>query len=1027
MKHLTCIAAAILAALAVEPRFAAGQPVAGAATGPVATNPTTTQAATKPATAPATTKPTSAPAGGGLLAMSFKGMSVEQLGAFFSDSFGKPVMVSDQIKTKKITLVSRKKHPLKDVLFLVRLALLDQGVIVEELPKVIRIRPVAEIMKTRPPTVTADKSVAAMLLEDPLRIVAKEFALKHYDARNMLALLRPMLTFNIALIDPNAGKLVITDTVSVLATIERVVANLDVSGTARARTEIIRLKHGDVTEIVEIVRWQIAGQLGAGIKDITVVAPSVAGAEKGPDKPSSPPSDRHGRGGLEVAPSSPPSPPSPSRRAGTGVTTVRGTKTPITLVPNVARNWIIVVAPSEMMDRITALILALDKDRPKTEDKGYDLVDIKHLTVKNVTQQIQQTINAIPNMELRQTTQVVAFGSAKKIIIFGSRSGRDLVRAILADLDQEGAQKRIRETFTLEHADAEEMADRIDTLFSAMVVSYKSSYSTSYRRSEDAAQITVVPDKRRNAVTVITDRDTMDEIRKLIAEEDIAIDPGMVKPKVYALRHADVGEVNDLLKNMFAAKDRRRSSWWWDDEPEETTGVGRLHGQFSFQIMPGANKLIVNTKNQANYKVIDELILELDQPQQAGLPMVIELKYANAEDLCEQLNALLAEPGTLARITRAQRGLSDAKRTSPRGGGNAGGAPPDNPRGGAPPPDPGTFPMWWQSFKRPADQVPTSNLIGKIRFVPVYRRNCLMVLAPEGFKKPIAELVEQMDQPGRQVMIKARIGEIQHEDQTTLGLRIASDPSILPPADTAVGVAGTGAYSDTVFRGTTIFGVNARLSALINMLLKEFKLTILLEPTITTSDNEAAEYFDGQDVPVQTGVRGSAEGTSTITDIAYEEVGTRLRVRPHITQTGGVDLVINLEISRIVPGSTALGNFIFDRREVTTHVIVQDGQTIMLSGIIRQENFEDVRKVPLLGDIPLLGVVFRSVDNGVRNRELVVFITPHVIDTEAAAAKMMKGPLKSIDRIKRALPDSKSNGGDDDATDKKVPDEDGDD
>ena len=347
---------------------------------------------------------------------------------------------------------------------------------------------------------------------------------------------------------------------------------------------------------------------------------------------------------------------------------------------------------------------------------------------------------------------------------------------------------------------------------------------------------------------------------------------------------------------------------------------------------------------------------------------------------------------------------------------------PNTSGGATPAPDPGTFPMWWQSFKRPTDQVPTSNLIGKIRFVPVYRRNCLMVLAPEGFKKPIAELVEQMDQPGRQVMIKARIGEIQHEDQTTLGLRIASDPSILPPADTALGIGATGVYADTVFGGTTTFGVNARLSALIHMLVKEFSLKILLEPTITTSDNEAAEYFDGQDVPVQTGVRSSSEGTSTITDIAYEEIGTRLRIRPHITQTGSVDLVINLEISRIVPGSTALGNFIFDRREVTTHVIVQDAQTIMLSGIIRQEKFEDVRKVPLLGDLWLLGKLFRSTDKGIRNRELVVFITPHVISTEAAAAKMMKKPLDSIKRIEGELGDPKSSG-----DDEKAPHRDGDD
>ena len=140
-----------------------------------------------------------------------------------------------------------------------------------------------------------------------------------------------------------------------------------------------------------------------------------------------------------------------------------------------------------------------------------------------------------------------------------------------------------------------------------------------------------------------------------------------------------------------------------------------------------------------------------------------------------------------------------------------------------------------------------------------------------------------------------------------------------------------------------------------------------------------------------------------MTEIDYEEIGTRIRVRPHITTKGSVDLLINLEISRIVPGSTALGNFIFDRREVTTHVIVQDAQTIMLSGIIRAEQFDEVRKVPLLGDLPWIGKLFRSIDKGTRNRELVVFITPRVMSTVEDVDAHMKRPRETLNRIEGAI------------------------
>ncbi len=154
---------------------------------------------------------------------------------------------------------------------------------------------------------------------------------------------------------------------------------------------------------------------------------------------------------------------------------------------------------------------------------------------------------------------------------------------------------------------------------------------------------------------------------------------------------------------------------------------------------------------------------------------------------------------------------------------------------------------------------------------------------------------------------------------------------------------------------------------------------------------------------MQTEARTSAEGTQTVTEIDYEEVGTRVRVRPHITVNGSVDLMINLEISRIVPGSTALGNFIFDRREVTTHVIVRNGQTIMLSGIIRQEEFNEVRKVPLLGDVPLIGVLFRSVDKGTRNRELVLFITPRVMGTPEEVEAAMQKPRETLNKIEESM------------------------
>lgn len=962
-----------------------------------------TAPAISPAASPAaesglSTGPASSPATGPTRdegeAVSFSGMGMEQVANYLSEKLGKPVLVSDSVKSKQITVISKQKLPQAEAIALLRQAMLAQDIMLDEQPTLIRIRPMSEAMQANLLRVPAEQRAAD--LPDSFQVVTKEFFIRHCAVAKMVSVVQPMLSgFGHILTDPDARKVVVTDSVANLVRIEKVVEGMDVATAEPTVTEIIVVEHGDAAEIISIVRWLIAGRMSIPVTEITT-ASGASGAGQSP-------------GGSRNSPSPTPmgmNMPSGPRPGGTpGATTPTATqiepnRTPVTLMPHISRNWIIVVAPADLLPQIRQWVNELDK--PRDAEKEYELLEVRYADINDVARQIEQTLRAMPAAEVRDTTHVVPFGQSKKLIVFGSRSGRRIVTDLLAQLDGEDAEKRIRRTFQLQYANAEEMAERIESLFSNLEVTYKSTYYTSYSRTNDQARLTVVPDKRRNTVTVLTDSATIQEIEKLIEEEDRPIDIGDVKPKVYELQYADPGEIHSLLTEMFSGKDNSSRSFWdmyFGSSSTEVKPIGRLLGQFTFQVMASSNKLIVNSTSAANYQVIDELIAELDQPQRAGLPVIIELKYANAEDLCEQLNAMLAEPGTLASVRRADRGLADYRRY-----GDAGrtGQQPQNPQQEARAENADEMTFWWQSFRPPQDQVPSSNLIGRIRIVPVYRRNALMVLSPESYKEPVMEMIAELDQPGRQVMIRSRIGEIQHDGQTTLGLRIASDPSILGQADSAIGGSARAAY-EGVFGSTLILNANANVAALLNMLIRDFGLRVMLEPTLTTSDNEASEYFDGQDVPVQTQVRQSAEGTSTVTDIKYEQVGTRIRVRPHITQNGNVDLMINLEVSRIVPGTSALGNFIFDRREVTTHVIVNSGQTIMLSGIIRQEDFEEVHKAPLLGDLPLIGKLFRSIDKGKSNREMVIFITPVVMSTSEEIDREMAEPLRVLDRVQESL------------------------
>ena len=949
-------------------------------------------AAGKPTTTPAAAKKKAEE-----IPLAFNGVPVVQICKFLNEKKGKPVIPDESIKAKKITVVHTKKMPLEEALMILAEALRQSGIIIEESEHIIFLRPIKDAKKARLRVVGPEENVSA--IKDKSMMVDKVFLIKHYDVLRLKDVIVPMLpAYGHITADSGTRKLVITETVGSLERIERIIANLDVETADETVKEIFKIKQGDASEIISILRPLIQGSVGKRPGSVS----SSSGSSSVRVSGSSP-----SRSGSPRPPGSSGKPSPPGAPAGTAsVVFVEGSKAPVMLMAEVSRNWIIAVAPPQVMKQIREWITRLDV-APERE-KDFEMIPVQFVDIDEAAEQIMRTIESIPSEEFKKSIRVVPFLQARKLIVFGSERGRALVRELLEKIDDETSGAKITREFQLHYDDADKVAEKIDALFSGRRLSYRSFFGESYRYDSRAPKIKVVQDNRRNSITVITDAKTMEQVEKLIAEWDKPIAEGEVRPKVYLLKYQDPQEMKKLLTEMFTTS-RRMEGPWYDSRVVESTPVGRLADQFSFQVLPNSNMLIVTSKNVANYAVTDALIKELDRPQEAGLPVIVELKYANAEDLAEQLNSLLSLPGTLAEITRVDRTFTTGKEKK-RLSTSAGPSPSPSAPGGQRTPA-NRMPFWWQKEPHRPDTSPASNMVGKIRFVPVARRNALMALSPESYRQPIQELIERLDQPSMQVAIHAYIGEVEHDDVTTLGLRVAADPSILNDPrlfDSAIS-GGINAKYEGIFGGrggTTTLSASVNVSVLLQLLMKTYDLNILFEPTLYTKDNQEAMFFDGQDVPVQASVKESAEGTSQTRSFEYTEVGTRLRIRPHITSDGLVDLKINLEVSRIVPGQSTLGNFIFDRRETTTHVVVDDGQWIMLSGIIRQEDFEEVRKVPLLGDLPLIGPLFRSIDKAKRNRELVAFIRPRVTYNPKETQSDSEEKLPVLRGLKKRLDDS---------------------
>jgi general secretion pathway protein D len=371
----------------------------------------------------------------------------------------------------------------------------------------------------------------------------------------------------------------------------------------------------------------------------------------------------------------------------------------------------------------------------------------------------------------------------------------------------------------------------------------------------------------------------------------------------------------------------------------------------------------------------------------------VVLKYADCEALCDQLNSIFNEAGTPTTIQRSTRGLSSYSADTQGGavtessnGGNSGSSNPSSSQ----------ITPWWTRQRQDTTQLPPSNLIGKVRFIPVQRSKSILVLAPLKYHDDLIKMIDELDLPGMQVMIKAVIVEVDLKDNSSLGIRFASD-------STALGSAGINSVnfindlqsiersSDSTLSGTTLtngnrLSVGANVNALVDLLVEKMNGRVLNQPTLWTKDNEEAIFVKGQKVAFLASDQTNTTNLSSVSrSYTYDNVGVTLRARPNITPEKAVDITINLNISEIestlINGQNTRKNL-----DATTHMIVSDGQTIMMGGIIFQNDQKTVDKVPLLGDIPIVGAVFSHTSTALTNSELLVFITPYVFDEKMRLA-----------------------------------------
>lgn len=607
--------------------------------------------------------------------------------------------------------------------------------------------------------------------------------------------------------------------------------------------------------------------------------------------------------------------------------------------------------------------------------------------------------------------KIAVDANTNQIVLQGTVGLAKRVQELIARLDEPTFVDVQTRTFTLRYADAQTIADAITTLFEASGTGSttagrnvrqpqprgrqpnQGAGSTEIVNTSEQLRVVTLP--QLNQITVSAEPDIMEQIRNLIVGYwDQPLETDDKSPiRIYSLRYADPIQVRDVLQVMLegASSATRGRTGGAARGGAVTAGAGgesaadvAVANIFRFEALVDERKLMVVSRTPANFVWLDEVINELDQPTEVGAPILIPLRFANAVEVSEQLNAILAEAGSNVAIddqatglTRGDVGASSivegGARSGASGAGGAGGA-------GAQQSEI-TFP--WGSGRQLEGRSPESSIIGKVRIVPIIRQNAIMVLAPPVFQLAVKEMVENLDKAGRQVLISAVICAVDLQDDFAFGLRVSPDGIVTALSDNALGgtIGFEGSRESTSgFFDMSLLNVNVNVSAVLQAINQKTNVRIIQQPRIFTSDNTEAVFFNGQEVPFIIDSQVNDLGNLT-QSFSYIPVGVTLNVRPRITPKQDVALEINLTLSNTVPGETLFGGAILDRRTTETQATVKNGQTIVLSGIRVDSETKISRKVPFLGDIPLVGpLLFTSYDNGNSTQELIAFVTPIVVE-----------------------------------------------
>ncbi len=454
-----------------------------------------------------------------------------------------------------------------------------------------------------------------------------------------------------------------------------------------------------------------------------------------------------------------------------------------------------------------------------------------------------------------------------------------------------------------------------------------------------------------NAIIIADHANNIERLESVIARIEIAEEETL---KVIALDHAWVEDVVDVIDKLMIPKDKKKNK--------------------PFQVVADKRNNRVVFKGEAHHWAeVKDLIKKLDRESDTNTTAtVVYLSHAVASEVADILNNVVKNNND-----------PKAKETN-------------------------------SEIKISADE----------------SLNAIVVRAAPSVMEEITQVIRSLDVARSQVLIEAAIVEISNQDGRAMGIQVAAgdtskrdDGSTVPLLGTNLGTGNiiglnqiAAALQDdggdaalgaglTAAAGKANSDGEFRYGLLLQALESSANSNLLSTPSILTLDNQEAEIVVGQNVPFRTGSTATgSDGTSNpFTTIKRQDIGVTLKVKPRINEGDVVRLEVEQTTESISTevsiGNSGSADIVTNKRSIKTVITANDGEIVVLGGLIREDVVESDSKVPLLGDIPFLGALFRSTSKDNVKRNLMVFLRPSIVRETDAVERLTEDRYEILNRL----------------------------